>query len=260
MKKLDKRVAIVTGGGTGLGRSIALTFAREGADVVISSRNLASLEKVSREINALGTRSLPVVTNVSVAGQVRDMVKQTVDHFGRIDILVNSAGVLLKALIIDISEGDWDTVMDTNLKGAFLSIQAVARHMIEQRYGKIINISAIAGIRANYPENAAYGVSKAGLILLTKSAALELGPHGINVNCIAPGPVDTGFRGTAETPEQVQQWLDTSRKRSIVGRVGTPQDVANLALFLASDDSSFICGETIIIDGGRICQGFLGGG
>lgn len=260
MKKLDKKVALVTGGGTGLGRCIALEFAREGADVVISSRNLANLEKVAGEIRALGRRSLPVVTDVSVADQVRNMVKQTVDHFGRIDILVNSAGVLLKALIVDIPEEDWDSLMDTNLKGTFLSIQAAGKHMIRQRYGRIINISAIAGIRANYPENAAYGASKAGVILLTKSAALELGPYGINVNCIAPGPVDTGFRETSETPEQVQRWLETSRKRSIVGRVGTPQDIANLALFLASDDSSFICGETIVIDGGRICQGYLGGG
>ncbi len=250
MGKLDQRVAIVTGGGTGIGRSIALAFAKEGADVVICSRKKANLEKVAEEIKALGRRSLAVATDVSVKKQVQNMVQQTVDEFGRVDILVNDAGIAPYGLIADMPEEDWDNLIDINLKGVFLCIQAVAKQMIAQKYGKIINISSIAGIRAPRTRMACYCASKAGVELLTKSATLELTPHGINVNCIAPGSIETPIYRVGKTPEQIEEWLAAAR-RAPMGRVGDPQDIANVALFLASDDSSFICGETIVVDGGR---------
>lgn len=251
MGKLDQRLTIITGGGTGIGRNIALEFAKEGADVVISSRNLANLEKVVEEIRALGRRSLAIAADVSVAEQVDNIVKQTVDKFGRIDILVNNAGILRSAVLLEMTEQDWDDVLDINLKGVFLCTQAVARYMIEQRYGKIINISSIAGRGGALNNWANYCVSKAGVIQLTKSAAFELGPYGINVNAIAPGTIMTDIDKKGKTPEQFKQFLEQREKVTVLGRIGTTQDVANLALFLASDDSSFICGETIAIDGGR---------
>lgn len=147
MGKLENKIAIVTGGGTGIGRSIALTFAKEGADIVVCGRTVSTLEKVDEEIKALGKRSLAVPTDVSIKEQVQNVVKQTIAKYSKIDILVNNAGVGQRRLIADMSEEDWDTVIDINLKGVFLCIQAVARHMIERNYGKIISISSIAGIR-----------------------------------------------------------------------------------------------------------------
>ncbi len=251
MGKLSRKVAIVTGGGTGIGQSIALEFAKEGADVVVCSRNMASLEKAVEEIKALGRRSLAIAVDVSVKKQVQNMVKRTVDEFGRIDILVNNAGVLRRALLIDTSEEDWDIVIATDLKGVFLCTQAVAKQMIEQKYGKIINVSSICGRGGALPRLSSYSAAKAGVIQLTKSAALELSPYGININAIAPGAVITPITYFQRTPEQVEQFVENTKKLSVLGRIGITQDIANLALFLASDDSSFICGETIAIDGGR---------
>ncbi len=251
MGKLDQRVAIVTGGGTGIGRNVALEFAKAGADVAICSRNRANLEKTAEEIESLGRRSLAVPTDVSVVEQVRNMVKKAVDKFGRIDILVNNSGTSRRALIVDMTEDDWDDVLATNLKGAFLCTQAVVRYMMEQKYGKIINISSLSGIRNTHLACANYNASKAGIIQLTRDTAAELGPYGINTNCIAPGAVETPAIERTRTPEQVQEWKEGVRKVTPMGRIGNTQDIANLALFLASDDSSFMCGETVVMDGGR---------
>ena len=251
MGKLERRVAIVTGGGTGIGRSIALEFAKEGADVVVSSRKRANLEKVAEEIKALGGHSLAVAADVGVREQVQNIVKQTVDKFGRIDVLVNNAAILHVATLLDTSEEIWDEVIDINLKGVFLCTQAVARHMIEQKYGKIINISSVAGRGGAFSGLSSYSAAKAGVIQLTKSAALELAPYGISVNAIAPGAVITPITYFQRTPEQVEQFMENSKRLAVLGRLGDTQDIANLALFLASEDSSFICGETIAIDGGR---------
>jgi len=247
---LEGKVGIVTGGGTGIGRGIALEFARAGADVVLCGRTLATLESVAEEVKVLGRRALAIPIDVSVKEQVQNMVKQTIDEFGKIDILVNNAGVGKKCLIVDMPEEDWDTVIDINLKGVFLCIQAVARHMMERKYGKIINISSVAGLRAPNEELSSYCAAKAGVELLTKSACLELAPHGINVNSIAPGNVETPIYRRRSTPEQIERWLAGGRSAPI-GRIADPQEIANVALFLASDASSFICGECIAVDGGR---------
>ena len=251
MGKLDQRVAIVTGGGTGIGRSIALAFAKEGADVVICSRKKANLEKVAEEIKALGRRSLAVATDVSVKKQVQNMVQQTVDEFGRVDILVNNAGILRIATILETTEQDWDEVIDINLKGVFLCTQAVAKYMMEQRYGKIINISSICGRGGALGDGPGYCVSKAGVIQLTQNAAFELGSYGINVNSIAPGLIMTPMAYEDKTPEELEQLLEERRKAAVLDRLGNPEDIATVALFLASEAASFISGQTIPVDGGR---------
>ncbi len=251
MSSLEKKVAIVTGGGTGIGRSIALEFAKEGANVVICGRSETNLEKVAEEIKALGKRSLAVVTDVSVKSQVHGMVKQTVDSFGSIDILVNNAGVIHPAPLVEVTETEWDEVIDINLKGVFLCMQAVAPYMMEQKHGKIINISSIAGRGGALGDGAPYGASKAGVILLTQVAAWELGQYNINVNNVAPGLILTPMASQGKTKEEFAQFLEERKKGTVLHRVGNPEDIARTAVFLASEDSSFMNGQTVTVDGGR---------
>lgn len=252
MGKLDNKVAIITGGGTGIGRTISLTFANEGAKVVVSSRNIANLGEVVKEIKLLRQQSLAIATDVGVKQQVENMVEQTMHEFGRIDILVNNAGILRATGIMDTSEEVWDEVMDINLKGVFLCTQAVAKYMIKQQDGRIINISSISGRGGGLDDGPSYCASKAGVIQLTQNAAFELGPYGINVNCIAPGLIITPMvYGGGRTREEVQAYLEGRKSAAVLGRLGEPEDIAKVALFLASEDSSFVCGQTIPVDGGR---------
>ena len=251
MSSLEKTVAIVTGGSTGIGRSIALEFAKEGASVVICGRRKTNLEKVAEEINALGKCSLAVAADVSVKSQVQGMVKQTVDSFGSIDILVNNAGIIHAAPLVEVTETEWDEVIDINLKGVFLCMQAVAPYMMNQKHGKIINISSICGRGGALNDGAPYCASKAGVILLTQVAAWELGQYNINVNNIAPGLVLTPMAGQGKTKEEFAQFLEERKKGTVLHRVGNPEDIARTAVFLASEDSSFISGQTVPVDGGR---------
>lgn len=249
--KLGGKKAIVTGGGTGIGKAIALEFAGAGADIAICSRNVQNIEKVRDEIIALGRDSMAVSMDVRVREDVDNMVQQVVDEFGRIDILVNNAGTNRPTPVLDLTEDTWNLILDTNLKGLFFCTQAVARHMVKQKSGKIINISSTASMGANEPGQAAYAASKTGVNALTKACAREFGPYGINVNAIAPGRIPTPLVYASRTPEQVEKFLETGKSTAVLGRLGTVEEIAHLALFLASDDSAFITAEIIACNGGR---------
>lgn len=249
---LKDRVAIVTGGGTGIGRSIALEFAKAGADVIVASRNLENLEKVAGEIRDLGRRSVAVATDVRKPEDVDNMVQRTMEGFGRIDILVNNHGAGFNCPVEDLSPGGWDAIVGINLKGVFLCSKAVGKVMIQQQKGKIINIASTAGLYGS-PTLAHYGAAKAGVINFTRSLAQEWGKHNINVNCIAPGPIVTeGFMeilkatGITEPPplhNALQRW-------------GRPEEIAYATIFLASEASNYMTGETICVDGGpRVSEG-----
>ncbi len=248
---LKDKVAIVTGGGTGIGKAIAIEFAIAGADVVVCSRKLDNVEKVCKQIKDIGRQSMAISTDVRVKDQVDDMTSQVMNKFGRIDILVNNSGSGKMVPILEMSEDVWDTVVDTNLKGVLLCTQAVAKHMIEKKYGKIINISSTCALGAIVKGQSAYVASKFAVVGFTKASARELGPYGINVNAIAPGRIPTPMVFEDMTKEEADEFLDKGKKATTVERVGTPEDIAHLALFLASDESSFISAELVASNGGR---------
>ena len=243
---LTDKVAIVTGGGTGIGHSIAREMARAGADVVVASRKLENLEKVAEEIKALGRQSLAVATDVRIPEQVDNLVKQTVDEFGKIDILVNNAGASFLCPVEEMTPNGWDTIININLKGTFLCCRAVGKVMIEQKGGKIINIASVAGIDGS-PQMAHYGAAKAGVIGLTKSLAQAWAQYNINVNTIAPGLIETeGVKAQMKiTPEVLAERMKEVR----VKKPGQPEDIAFTAVFLAAETSGFITGETFPVRG-----------
>ena len=244
---LDSKVAIVTGGGSGIGKNIALAFGRAGANVVVASRNHANLKGVAEEVKALGKHALAVVADITRKDEVEHLVQRVVDEFGVIDILVNNSGVLIKAPILELSEEDWDTVIDTNLKGYFLCSQAVGRVMALQKHGNIVNIASAAAIRPR-ANNAAYAIAKAGVIMLTRTLARELGEFNIRVNAIAPAVVRTEMsRDLWTNPEE----LENIRTGVPLARVAEPDDIVGSVLFLISEASSYITGHTILLDGGR---------
>jgi 3-oxoacyl-[acyl-carrier protein] reductase len=242
--KLKDKVAIVTGAGQGIGREIALTFAREGAKVVVSDIT-EKIHEVVREIEALGSQALAVKCDVSKLSDAENMVNETIKKFGKVDILVNNAGIFPFKAFTEMTEADWDKVLNVNLKGTFNCTKAVVPHMIKQKYGKIINISSIAGTVVGFQQLTHYCASKAGIVGFTKALALELAPYGINVNAIAPGPIETP--GTQVLGKETYEQM---KKAIPIGRWGKPSEIANVALFLASEDSSLITGQCIVADGG----------
>jgi len=246
-KKLQDKVAIVTGASRGIGREIALLFAKEGARLVITARNEELLRALSAEIKALGAEE-PLLCSLDVKDteKVEEMVDKTLDKYGRIDILVNNAGVTRDGLMLRMTDADWDDVLDTNLKGTFVCMRTVAKTMMKQRAGRIINMASVIGLIGNAGQ-ANYAASKAGVIALTKSAAKELGSRNILINAIAPGFIETDM--THVLSEDVKNQI---LKSIPVGKLGQPMDVAKAALFLASDESSFITGQVITVDGGMV--------
>jgi len=244
---LSDKVAIVTGGGRGIGRAIALGFAEAGADVVVAARTRSEIEKVAEEIAALGRRSLAVTADISQASQVEAMVRETLATFGRIDILVNGAGISpIYTRAENVSEEDWDRIMAVNLKGTFLCCQAVGKVMIQQQRGKIINVLSTGG-KVALPRLVAYCASKGGSEMITKVLAVEWARHNIQVNAIAPGYVATDFTAGLRANQRL---YDNLMMRSPVDRMAEPEEVVSAAIFLAADGSSYVSGATIMIDAG----------
>jgi 3-oxoacyl-[acyl-carrier protein] reductase len=252
MGKLDEKVAVITGAAMGIGKQIALKFAREGADIVIG--DITDMESSAKEITDLGRNVLTVNCNTTKKPEVENLIKETVTRFGKVDIMVNNAGIRRHASLLDMTEEEWDAVLEVNLKGVFFCMQAVAKQMMKQKYGKIVSLSSVAAIPSGRTTAGVnYQCSKSGVIMLTRAAAGELGPYGINVNAMAPALTPTeGAFSVQKTPELKQQLIDSLVKTTPLGKICTTADIANLALFLASDDSSFITGQVIILDGGRV--------
>ncbi|MDK8638683.1 3-oxoacyl-[acyl-carrier-protein] reductase [Niallia taxi] len=243
--KLDGKTALVTGGSRGIGRAIALKLAKEGANVAVNYAGSAALaNEVVEEIKQLGKDAIAIQCDVSNGESVANMIKETIDHFGSLDILVNNAGITRDNLLMRMKEAEWDDVINTNLKGVFHCTKAVTRQMMKQRKGRIINITSIVGVTGN-PGQANYVAAKAGVIGLTKTTAKELAARNITVNAVAPGFITTDM--TDKLPEDVKNAMLTQIP---LAKFGEPDDIANAVVFLASDESNYITGQTIHIDGG----------
>ena len=246
MSLLADKVAVVTGAGRGIGRAIALAYARMGADVACVSRTEENSAKVAAEVEALGRRAWPLAVDVSDTAGVDAAAKGILELAGRVDILVNNAGVTRDNLLMRMSEEEWDTVINTNLKGAFNFTKALTRPFIKQRSGRIINIASVIGLIGNAGQSN-YAASKAALIGFTKSVAKELAPRGITANAIAPGFIETDMTAA----------LDDKVRESIIGNVplgrfGSPDDIAHAAVFLAMEPSGYITGQVLTVDGGMV--------
>ena len=248
MKLLEGKVALVTGAGRGIGKAIALRYAQEGANVAFTDLVInEAVEETVKEIEALGVKAKAYASNAANFDETHEVVKQIVEDFGRIDVLVNNAGITKDGLMMRMSEAQWDAVINVNLKSAFNFIHAVTPIMARQRGGSIINMSSVVGVSGNAGQ-CNYSASKAGMIGLAKSIAKEMGPRGIRANAIAPGFIITEM--TNQLPQEVR---DAWNQQIPLRRGGTPEDVANVALFLASDLSSYVSGQVIHCCGAMNC-------
>jgi 3-oxoacyl-[acyl-carrier protein] reductase len=250
--KLAGKVAMVTGGSRGIGSAIARALAREGASVAVNYvRNAEAAEHVVAEITAEGGTAMPVRADVSRRSQVKTMIDEVVAAYGRLDILVNNAGIITGGTILDTTQADWDRMVEVNLTGPFHCTQEAARIMVPQRYGKIVNVSSISGLGGAPQGELAYCCAKSGLVAMTTVCAQDLGPYGITVNCVAPGWIESDMT-VGETGERYGEVRAAKAGMAAMRRTGVPQDIANVALFLACDDASFVTGQVIVADGGRM--------
>lgn len=256
--RLQDRVAIITGGASGIGLAAADRFGQEGAILVLADINQGNIDRALAELSAKGYRAHGQICDVTDQAQTREMARAVVEKLGRIDILVNNAGISRYRPFAEATSADWDLVLGVDLKGVFFCAQAVADTMRAQKYGRIVNISSALGTGAaphgtagSPGGSAAYASAKAGVIMLTKTLARELGPDGVTVNCVAPGTFLTPISASSRTPEQVQEHLEYRKKTVVLNRIGTLEELANTILFFASDESSYVTGHTLHVDGGR---------
>ncbi len=243
---LTGKVAVVTGTSRGLGQYFGRALARAGADLVITSRDPAALKPFQTEIESLGRRVLPLALDVRNFDSIQKMAADAAAHFGKIDILVNNAGCNVRKPALDVSWDDWNLVLDTNLRGTFFVSQAIARHMIAKKYGRIINIGSVTCV-AGYAGLGPYGASRGGVKQLTMSLADDWGVHGITVNCLAPGWFKTSQNAVMY---ENKEWVDYLTDRIPLKRPGAPRDLDGAIVFLASDASEYITGQTLLVDGG----------
>ena len=243
--RFEGKVAIITGAGRGIGKAIAERLASEGADVVICDVDKEAAERTAEEIRSkYSVKAIAISADVANEGDVNSMVEETIKNFGRVDFLINNAGITRDSLLLRMSEEEWDKVIAVDLKSVFLCTRAVIRHMMRQRFGRIVNISSVIGLRGNVGQ-ANYASAKAGIIGFTKSAARELAGRNITVNAVAPGYIQTEM--TERLPQEVKEEM---LKQVPLGRPGQPEDVAGVVAFLCSEDASYITGEIIRVDGG----------
>jgi NAD(P)-dependent dehydrogenase (short-subunit alcohol dehydrogenase family) len=253
--RLARKVALITGAGAGIGRSTALLFAEQGAKVVVQDLKAAAAEETVQLITKAGGEAVAIGGDVTSRADAEAMVRKAVESYGRLDVLFNNAGIWRGGTILDISEEDWDRTMDVNVKGIYLVSRYAVQQMMRQEGGSIINAASVAALRGS-PMSAAYNASKGAVLLLTKCMALDFGRYGIRVNCTCPGVIETqmaeellSYRSLGDD-DRKQALLETYEERHAVGRLGQPEDVAKVVLFLASDESSFVSGAAWQVDGG----------
>ncbi|MCD6235488.1 MAG: 3-oxoacyl-ACP reductase FabG [Thaumarchaeota archaeon] len=257
MARLSNKVAIVTGSSRGIGRATALTFAREGAKVCVNyARSRDKAEEVVREIKSMGGEAIAIKADVSNLEEVKKMIETVVETFGGIDILVNNAGIMYRGTVLESSDeefyGGLEKMWNVNVKGVLYCSREAAKHMVKKRYGRIINVASALGIGLAHMGSTPYAITKMAVIMITKRFAFELGKYGINVNAVAPGPTITDMMTAGKSPEEVKKSIESNSKKSILGRVADPQDIADAILFLASDEAKHITGQLIVVDGGRM--------
>jgi NAD(P)-dependent dehydrogenase (short-subunit alcohol dehydrogenase family) len=258
MARLADKIAIVTGAGRGMGRAIALRFAQEGAHVVVADINAETVHDTAAAVEALGRHSVPLRVDMGEATDINTLIQRALDTFGRIDILVNNAGVTRAIDLFDVTPEDWDWMHRVNARGVFFCLQAAARQMVHQRSGRIINIASIAGKGYRYTSNIAYAASKGAVVVMTQVAALHLAEYNINVNAICPGVTQTDMMLGIQRDRSSQRGipLEELEHRSVASiplqRANTPDDIAAMAVFLASDASRNITGQALNVDGGLV--------
>jgi 3-oxoacyl-[acyl-carrier protein] reductase len=251
--RLKDKTALITGSSRGIGKATALLFAKEGANVIVNYvSNRKEAEHVSEEIKKMGRKSITVKADVSNREEVSMMVKQIIETFGRIDILVNNAAIVWKPTnILNATKEEWEKLINVNLLGTYFCVQEVAPYMMKQKYGKIVNISSNAALGTAFSAHIAYDASKAAIVNLTKRLALELGPHGIAVNSVAPGMTKTEMIGIGRNEGEIRKLIEDRARTTSLRRLAEPFEVANVVLFLSSDESSYVIGQVIVVDGGR---------